>query len=1065
MIDKDYLRQKAEQIRDEYRQGANTATRVGQLLVDMIDSSKELDIDKLVEFFIRKDQDDETEHSLGVGGDLTVGGTAAVDGDATVGGDHTVKGSQTVKGDSLIEGLLSLVKGTASPDFLAGLLGTGFELRKDTNTGRWRLEIDELVVRMVATFFELVISKIRHVGGSIVLSPASMQCIRVEEMDGAYRCYFNASDGNRAIANEFVVGDLARCQSFNLRNLDGGGVKTSFYWRRVVGVGEDYIDLSMTDCASGSGEPAIGDDIVHLGNVSDVKRQNAIILDTTGSDAPSIKQYAHIDSYSLEGKVTTKLSPYENVLTGKFISSVTGKDLTESINDFQSVLNRIEEQNDRELTIWFYDVDPTTDNAPAAEWTTDEDKLEHLDDLYYNREAGRAWHWKRAKDGTYYWEESTDQDTIRALEKASKAQDTADGKRRCFVSQPTDADAYDVGDQWVNATYGDKYINDSLVCIVAKASGETFSIDHWKASTENTTNIIKSKFEVLEGKIQSSVADSEEATNKAIAEAEAVGLAAAAAAKAANDAAGLAQGTADDALKKANAAQATADAAELKSGENATAIVQAKEYISALSAYFEYDETGKTVGVKKGGLLLTSDAAELYVKEEKVDGKGIGSRLTVAESSLKATSDKVEAVNEQFTYDAEGDINGTKSGGLVSSGSFATLFAGQITEQEVVKKADISAMVTKDADGNISSEVKISADQITMTGETVFATPEDVSKAKQEAIDTASTDATTKANTAQSNAEENAATDAAKKVKELKDKLGNMAYKSSVGTDALDATIISGGKILTSLIKADELQVKDVYAESSDGTTTVKIDGATGKLTAKQAELDKASIANATITDATMTNATVDGMSAVNADVSGKITASSGQIAGLKIAGNALTNEGFDNDAYIVIRNDSQDRFMGVGANVDPATSSAITLGRYENHTVTGANDLVTNIAIKASAKGGNNGNYALYIRYGNVTGVRHVLRAVSTSTTLNVMDHTVICKHTEGEITITLPSTAENGQEFWMMSANNKNVKVVVGNSAHKIASSGASFASARWHIYIFCSADNTWYYGYTNN
>ena len=162
--------------------------------------------------YLRKDQDDRTEHSLGVGGslsvdgeahigaDATIGGTATVEGDSnvmgnasvdgsqtvvgdsSVGGDQTVNGNHTVEGSSLIKGLLSLLTGAASTDFLSGFLGAGFELRKDEATGRWRLEVDELMVRVVATFFELVIHKLRHVGGSIVLTPASMQCLRVEEI-------------------------------------------------------------------------------------------------------------------------------------------------------------------------------------------------------------------------------------------------------------------------------------------------------------------------------------------------------------------------------------------------------------------------------------------------------------------------------------------------------------------------------------------------------------------------------------------------------------------------------------------------------------------------------------------------------------------------------------------------------------------------------------------------------------------------------------------------------------------------------------------------------------------
>lgn len=797
--------------------------------------------------FLRKDQDDKTEHSLGVGGeltvggDLTVGGTASVDGDVNVGcsqtvvgdssvggqqtvlgdsaiggsqniegsqtvkgsqnieGSQTVKGSQTIKGDSLIEGLLSLIKGAASPDFLAGLLGTGFELRKDAETGRWRLEIDELVVRVVATFFELVIHKLRHVGGSIVLSPGSMQCIRVEETADAYRCYFKSSEGDKVVANEFVVGDQVRCQSFNLKAADGGGVKTTFYWRLVVGVGDDWIDLSKTDCAAGSDVPAPGDDIVHLGNRDDVTRQNAIILDTVGSDAPSIKQYHGINSYVLTDDLAiTVFSSRGNRIRGQFVSEATGVDYDEAIGaigeQMQGIkvnVDAIKEQSDKEFTLWFGTVDPTTTNAPASEWTTEEDKAMHLKDIYYNEDAGLAWDWLLGEDGAYYWHSCTDRETLRALEKAAKAQDTADGKRRNFVAQPGKEDAYDVGDTWCNATFGELYDNDTLVCITAKAAGAAFSIEHWKAANTATTAYIKN----LGKEIRQVVADNKNAGDLAT---KAAKDAADAAQKAANDAATAASNAATaasnaqttantaatDATKAQNTADTakeTADKAKSSAAANATAIVQTNTSISTLAGKFTFDENGNVKNIDKSGLVLTSNFASLYS----------------------------ESVNK--------DTN-------------------------VVKKADISAMVTKDADGNISSEVKISADQITMKGDTVFATPEDVSKAKQGAIDTASADATTKANTAQSNAEKNAATDAAAKVKELKDKLGSLAYKSSVGASALDSTVISGGKILTSLIKADELQVKSVYAESSDGTTTAKIDGATGKLTAKQAELQNCTV-------------------------------------------------------------------------------------------------------------------------------------------------------------------------------------------------------------------------------
>jgi hypothetical protein len=81
-------------------------------------------------------------------------------------------------------------------------------------------------------------------------------------------------------------------------------------------VGDDFIVLSKTDCDKNSDAPMVGDNISQLGNRSNAERQAAIILSAYGSDAPSYKQYNGINSYSLEGKQVTKLSPFGNELTG-----------------------------------------------------------------------------------------------------------------------------------------------------------------------------------------------------------------------------------------------------------------------------------------------------------------------------------------------------------------------------------------------------------------------------------------------------------------------------------------------------------------------------------------------------------------------------------------------------------------------------------------------------------------------------------------------------------------------------------------------------------------------------
>lgn len=219
-----------------------------------------------------------------------------------------------------------------SEDFATGALGSGFCLKIDEN-GRSYLEVDNALFRRSATFVELLIQSLRHVGGQIMLTPASMHCIRVEEQADSYRCFFESTDGDRTIANEFVVGDQARSQTFNIKEGVHENVTNTYYWRLVVGVGEDYIDLSKTDCDAGSGVPSEGDDIVQLGNRTDEERQAAIILSSYGNDAPYFKLYRGIDSYDLTGKEFVSFSRSEVMVIADSIRLSTGETIKDYIDN------------------------------------------------------------------------------------------------------------------------------------------------------------------------------------------------------------------------------------------------------------------------------------------------------------------------------------------------------------------------------------------------------------------------------------------------------------------------------------------------------------------------------------------------------------------------------------------------------------------------------------------------------------------------------------------------------------------------------------------------------------
>ena len=178
-----------------------------------------------------------------------------------------------------------------TPDFVSGLLGSGARLKDN------HLELDEITVRKRMNVFQLVIQKVMHQGGILILSPGGTEITSVVDGGTYYKCTFDTKNGK--LKQPFVVDDQLLCQSFDEGN-------TRRYWRRITSVGEDYFNLSKTDCEENSAIPTVGDEVVVLGNRTDVSRQNALILQAVGDDAPYMDTYDDINSFSLDGKLCTR---------------------------------------------------------------------------------------------------------------------------------------------------------------------------------------------------------------------------------------------------------------------------------------------------------------------------------------------------------------------------------------------------------------------------------------------------------------------------------------------------------------------------------------------------------------------------------------------------------------------------------------------------------------------------------------------------------------------------------------------------------------------------------------
>lgn len=294
---------------------------------------------------LSKTHDDSTPYSLDVGKGLTVGGELTAKGIARLlKGLLLGDGSTGIDAEGRAKLLSIIVQSLASPDFEPNT-ETGFGITK--NGERYGLSISDLTVWGRALFNELEIRKLSYVGGNMVFSSCGSKIRKVVLLDengeevkrktrllttqgrflpanntvlshtteanlssaSVYRCYFFQDDGTMATTNLWQVGDQARMQTSNIKEGRYAGVKNRRYWRLVKAVGEDYIDLSVSDCEAGSDVPQAGDSLVQFGSRTDTDRMSLIYVVVNGGEAPAIIWYDKVNSYTLAGRMTSIVSP------------------------------------------------------------------------------------------------------------------------------------------------------------------------------------------------------------------------------------------------------------------------------------------------------------------------------------------------------------------------------------------------------------------------------------------------------------------------------------------------------------------------------------------------------------------------------------------------------------------------------------------------------------------------------------------------------------------------------------------------------------------------------------
>lgn len=185
--------------------------------------------------------------------------------------------------------------------FVDGLMGAGFQLWKGED-GRTYLTIDKLTVRQTMAVMELLIEKVRSVGGQICVSAANGKIKAVEEQNDHYLICFEQD-------NMFVQHDLMRCQTFTGKDMRS-------YWVEVADVTEDGIVVAKEEFEGV--EPKEGDECVLMGNTANTDRQNLVLISATEDGQPRVDVMDGVRGKTFDNCLRVRLGSLDGIRDDKF---------------------------------------------------------------------------------------------------------------------------------------------------------------------------------------------------------------------------------------------------------------------------------------------------------------------------------------------------------------------------------------------------------------------------------------------------------------------------------------------------------------------------------------------------------------------------------------------------------------------------------------------------------------------------------------------------------------------------------------------------------------------------
>lgn len=209
----------------------------------------------------------------------------------------------TVDGDGNAEWLTAVIRELLrSLKFVDGMTGEGWQLWMDALTGLSNLTIDKVTIRQTLVALELLIQKVRSIGGQFVVSAASGKIKTVTKDGDNYKITFEQD-------NEFVAHDLMRCAEFTGTSLRG-------YWVEVSASDGNGITVPVSEF--GGVEPKEGDECVLMGNTQNRLRQNLISIAATEDGQPRVDVLDGVCAKNFNDCLRVRLGNLDGISDSRF---------------------------------------------------------------------------------------------------------------------------------------------------------------------------------------------------------------------------------------------------------------------------------------------------------------------------------------------------------------------------------------------------------------------------------------------------------------------------------------------------------------------------------------------------------------------------------------------------------------------------------------------------------------------------------------------------------------------------------------------------------------------------